>query len=573
MRPFLLIVTFLPFLALAQKPPTEKQLHVKIQMRDGVKLCSNVFRPAGTAKLPTILIRTPYNKGADITANFQAFVDRGYAVVAQDVRGRYDSGGKFDPLHQETLDGSDTLDWIAKQPWSSGKVGMIGGSYLGIAQWRLASMDNPHLKAIFPVVSGDDDYTDRFYSTGGAMKLGHRLLWLSENYHPYGEPEPDFKTYTRHLPLRTADKGATGKTLDLYQTALAHPLYDSYWKDLSTREHIDRIKVPVFSAGGWYDNYAQSDLDAFSALTRLGRMIHTLIGPWPHDMSDRSSGVDYGQASRVPLRRLQLAWFDYWLKGPDSNPDGAPLVNGAPLRIFVMGRNEWRDEYEWPLRRTWWKSLYLDAKTRANTSAGDGVLADKPRRKANPDTFVYDPKDPVPTTGGAVCCNPKIFPWGALDQRPVERRNDVLVYTTPPLKKELEVTGPIKVKLFVSTSAPDTDFTAKLIDLLPDGTARLLTDGILRVRYRNGLESLAPPVRPAEVLMLTIDAGVTSNVFQTGHSIRVEISSSNFPRFDRNLNTGRPLADETEARPARQTVYRDRRYPSHIVLPVIATVR
>ncbi|HZT31542.1 MAG TPA: CocE/NonD family hydrolase [Bryobacteraceae bacterium] len=540
---------------------TIKEFQVRIRMRDGVHLEANVYRPAGPGRVPAILVRTPYGKGHDITPNYQAFVDRGYAVVVEDVRGRYGSEGTFRPLVQEPADGDDTLNWIAEQSWSDGKVGMIGGSYLGIVQWKTALGNNPHLKAIFPVVAGYDDYLDRFYSTGGAMKLGQRLLWMSENLRAPGF-QPDFSKFVLHLPLRTADVAATGQTSEMLQTALNHPAYDSFWQKISTRAQLDKIRVPVFQVGGWYDNFVQSDLEAYAALRKRSGLHRILIGPWPHNMSIRFAGVDFGPQSMVPVRRLQLQWFDQWLKGKDT-----PLVSQPPVRIFVMGANRWREDRVWPPAGTRWKSLYLESRGRANTLNGDGQLEESLPQREQPDRFVYDPQNPVPTLGGAVCCNPRVFPWGPMDQRAVEKRADVLVYTSSPLRRDLEVTGPVKLVLYASTSARDTDFTAKLVDVFPDGQARNLTDGILRLRYRRSLER--PDLAKAgEICKLEIDAGVTSNLFRKGHRIRLEVSSSNFPRFDRNPNTGRPIADETQLVKAAQAVYHDRLRPSHLVLPV-----
>jgi putative CocE/NonD family hydrolase len=557
-----------------------KILHVRVAMRDGVHLDTNVFHPTGIGRYPTILIRTPYGKADDLPAGYLSFIRHGYAVVMQDVRGRYESEGVFDALEQEGPDGFDTLAWIAHQPWSDGKAGMIGGSYLGIAQWKVALLNSPYLKAIFPVVSGDDDYLDRFYSPGGAFKLGHRLLWLAENLNEPGFQRPDFRNYIYHLPLRTSDKVAAGQTLSLYQKALDHPTYDSFWRSLSVKDKLDHVHVPVFAVGGWYDNYVESDLAAFSALTRGakgGDNHRIMIGPWPHNMSVKFNGIDFGNDASAPVRAYQIEWFDHWLKGsPELGHHHAAggwhevrsEIAEAPVEIFVMGINRWRDEQEWPLARTRYEPMYFAGKGHANGSKSDGSLEWEIPRKNKQDAYTYDPKNPVPTQGGAVCCNPKIFPWGPMDQRPVEQRDDVLVYTSAPLQREIEVTGPIRVVLYVSTSAPDTDFTAKLVDVFPSGEARNLTDGILRLRYRSGLDKVAL-VRPGEVYPVTIDAGVTSNVFLPGHRIRVEVSSSNFPRFDRNLNTGGSVADEKVLRKALETVFHGKKYPSRIVLPVI----
>jgi putative CocE/NonD family hydrolase len=559
----------------------QKALHVRVPMRDGIRLDTNIFYRASASRYPTVLLRTPYDKGPDLPAGYLSFLDHGYAVVLQDVRGRYGSEGRFDALRQEGPDGYDTLNWIAEQPWSNGSVGMIGGSYLGIAQWRVALLNNPHLKAIFPVVSGSDDYFDRFYSPGGATKLGHRLLWFSLNMTPSGVPRPKFNDYIFHLPLRTADQAATRQTLSLYQTVLNHPTYDSFWKELSVLDNIDRVRVPVFAVGGWYDNFVESDLNAFAALHKsLGKADdrhRIMIGPWAHNMSMPFSGIDLGGDSSAPIRAYQIEWFDHWLKGmPETATQYSPAtwhnirseVDKAPVHIFVMGVNRWRDEQEWPLARARYMPLYFASKGHANSLTGDGALQWTLVKKTKPDEFVYDPRYPVPTRGGAVCCDPKIFPWGPIDQRPVEQRNDVLVYTSAALKEDLEVTGPIQVVLYASTTAPDTDFTAKLVDVFPNGEARNLTDGIQRLRYRRRLEK-AELAQPGEIYPLTIDAGVTSNVFLKGHRVRVEISSSNFPRFDRNPNTGRALADETVLKSARQTVYHAAPFPSHLLLPVI----
>ena len=413
---------------------------------------------------------------------------------------------------------------------------------------------------------------------------------MSDNLTAPGTAKPKFADYINHLPLRTVDRSATRRTLGFYQTILNHPSYDSFWKDLSVRENIERVHVPVFAVGGWYDNFVESDLQAFTALRKLyGRLDNRhriMIGPWAHNMSTPFQGVSYGDDSSSPIRSYQIEWFDHWLKG-------APLKNGkedahrfspetwhavraevdeAPVHIFVMGVNRWRDEPDWPLARAKTEAFYLASESAANGLSGDGILQWKPDRaktlEESTDSFTYDPRNPVPTRGGAVCCDPKIFPWGPIDQRPVEKRKDVLVYTSAPMKQDLEVTGPIRVVLYASTSALDTDFTAKLVDVFPNGEARNLTDGILRVRYREGLEK-AELAEPGKVYPLIIDAGVTSNVFLAGHSIRIEISSSNFPRFDRNPNTGRAFADETVLKKAQQTIYHSRQYPSHVLLPVI----
>jgi len=558
MRTLLLLA--LPAAAAPANPHTlVKHFNLPVPMRDGVRLSANVYLASETARVPAILVRTPYGKGADITPQYRAFVDHGYAVVVQDVRGRYDSEGAFDPLTQEVHDGDDTLNWVARQPWCNGKIGMIGGSYVGIVQWKAALSGNPHLKAIFPVVSGYDDYRDRYYSTGGALKLGNRLEWMSENLRAPGYRQ-DFGKYVLHLPVRSADIAALGWTSPMFRDIVEHPAFDSFWRAISTREHLDKVRVPVFSVGGWYDNFVQSDLEAFSELRKRGGVNRVLIGPWPHNMSAPLEHASFGPDSVVPIRSLQLEWFDQWLKEKDS-----PLLSKPPVKIFVMGANKWREEERWPPEGAHPKVFYLTSAGKANSLAGDGALSEKAPREAPADRFVFDPYTPVPTRGGSVCCNPKIFPWGPIDQRGVEQRKDILVYTTKPLKHDLEVIGGVRAVLYIATTARDTDFTAKLVDVFPDGKALNLTDGILRLRYRNSLEK-PELAKPGEIYRITVDAGVTGNAFLKGHRIRLEISSSNFPRFDRNANTGGPVEQAARLVPATQTLFHDPSHPSSLVL-------
>jgi len=386
---------------------------------------------------------------------------------------------------------------------------------------------------------------------------------MSLNLRAPGFKTPAFEQFTRHLPLRTADRAATGQTSPMWQKAADHPADDSFWQSISVRDQIRKVRVPSMSFGGWYDNFAQSDLEAYTALSVTPGFHRVVIGPWPHNMSMMFADADFGPHSSAAVRTMQLDWMDFWLKGRTTALPVAP-----PVRIFVMGANEWRDEREWPLARAKPTPFYLGAKKSANGLGGDGELSRNAPKKEEPDRFVFDPRNPAPTRGGAVCCNPSVFPWGPLDQRPVEQRADVLVYSSSVLKKDTEVTGPIRVVLYVATSAPDTDFTAKLVDVFPDGVARNLTDGMLRARYR---KSLSKPelLKPGEVTSFKIDAGVTSNVFLKGHQIRIEVSSSNFPRFDVNPNTGEPLNNNRRSQAVENTIYLDTKHPSRIILPVI----
>lgn len=569
-----LLILFVPACASAAQPgprrppvgPPAQQLGVSVPMRDGINLAADIFLPRPTGRWPAVLVRTPYNRKLPATASYRFFSRRGYAVVIEDVRGRYASQGVFRTTQQEGPDSRDTINWITQQRWSDGQVVMVGSSYLGLADWWAAVEQPPKLLAISPMCSGDDEYTDRFYSTGGALQIGHRLSWLAENLTPPSQVRPLFSSYVDHIPLVTADIAATGIILPLWRTALAHPSDDAYWKALSIRDKLSQISIPVLSFGGWFDEYAESDLDAFSRLAKRHQTIETWIGPWSHNPATRFPTADFGPQANLPIRAKQAAWFDRWVKGISSISQVQP--GNALLHIFVMRANIWREEHEWPLARMRLTPVYLTSRGHANSVNGDGRLEWQPVRKAPPDQFTYDPKNPVPTHGGAICCDPVLLPPGPLDQSAVEQRPDVLVYTSAPLSSDLEITGPIRVVLYVSTSVNDTDFTAKLVDVEPDGRPLLITDGIERLRYRL---SLSQPifVKKNEPYQVTIDAGVTSYVFESGHRIRVEVSSSNFPRFDRSMNTVRPNAYETKFMKAHQTLLHAKGYPSEILLPVI----
>lgn len=542
-----------------------QQLGIPVPMRDGIRLAADVYLPHSGGRFGTVLIRTPYNRKSGALGTYRFFTSRGYAVMIEDVRGRYASQGVFGPTEQEGPDSNDTIDWISEQPWSDGRVAMAGSSYLGMVQWWAAVQDNPHLVAISPICSGDDEYLDRFYSAGGALKLGHRLLWLAQNLTPPSQVRPLFTGYIWHLPVRSADVAATGVTLPLWRTALDHPSYDAYWRSYSVREQMNRVNLPVLSMGGWFDNYAESDLDAFARLAKRRQKIETWIGPWAHNPGLKFQTRDFGPQAAIPIRTKQAEWFDRWMRGSAAEPEDKTEPD---LHIFVMGPNAWREEHEWPLARTRYTPLYLRSGGHANSVLGDGELDWQPVRKSQSDGFIYDPMNPVPTRGGAICCDPKLLPPGPLDQTAVESRPDVLVYTSAPLTDEIEVTGPVRVALYVATSAPDTDFTAKLVDVYPDGMPLNVTDGIQRLRYRLSLSQPAF-VKRNSPYQITVDAGVTSYVFGARHRIRLEVSSSNFPRFDRNLNLAEHVADESTAARAKQTVYHQKNYPSAVVLPII----
>ena len=447
---------------------------------------------------------------------------------------------------------------------------MAGSSYGGAVQWRSAPYGSRYLKCMAPRVICTDYYTGLVHP-GGAFQLNVMLTWGMRTNARTGQ-NIEFHNWTeafRALPLNKMDEHA-GRDVDFWKDWVEHAAYDDYWEEFNDETRWGEIVAPAFNMGGWYDLYAAQTFSNYNGLRQNGgteeaKKSKLIVGPWPHALSTspKTGDVDFGAPSMVDLESLEQRWFDYWLKGIDNG-----IVDEPPLRLFIMGVNQWRDECEWPLARTQWQKWQLHSAGHANTLLGDGCLSTDPPAQEHPDHYTYDPRYPAPTMGGNNCCSPHIVPWGPQDQRPVEMRSDVLCYTSDVLETDLEVTGPVKAVLYAATDCGDTDWTAKLVDVSPTGYAMNLCDGILRARFREGFTSPSL-LEPGSVYAFEIDLGVTGNVFNKGHRIRLEISSSNFPRFDRNLNTGRALGSETEMRQANQTVHHSRAYPSHIVLPVI----
>jgi hypothetical protein len=535
------------------------QWHVKIPLRDGVRLCGNVFLPSAGGAHSAVLQRTPYGKPSRPAGGIQAFLEAGYAVVVVDVRGRNHSEGVFRQFEQEEADGYDTVAWIARQPWSDQRVGMFGGSYSGISAWRAALARPPALKAVAVAVAGGDEYLDRFYSPGGALRLAHRTRWIAENYTPPNSAVADFRKTNLWLPLRTADIAAAGRRLDFWRAAVEHPAYDNYWAVRSTRSRIPAAALPAHVTAGWYDPFLDSDIDMFLRLRRAGKPARMLIGPWGHSQSQPMLNASFGGAPLPSPRASEIEWFKAFLEEVTAAP-------ASVIRYFLMGANEWRESPVWPPPETGTAQWYLTSRRGANSLKGDGALEERPPAEPRIERFTYHPRNAVPTVGGALCCNFKLHPWGPLDQRPVESRSDVLVFTSAPRKRPLDIAGPVRAILYAASDAADTDFTAKLVDVAPDGNARILADGIVRMRYRQGVQREIP-YTPGAIERIEIALGSTAHRFLAGHSIRLDVSSSNFPRFDRNLNTGRPQAGEREMRQARQTVHLSRERPSALLLP------
>jgi uncharacterized protein len=553
---------------------------VPVRMRDGVTLYADVYRPVGEGRHPVLVSRTPYSTERFPTAYDAAvyLAQRGYVYVFQDIRGRHESEGRWEPFFDDEKDGYDTVEWAAKQPWSNGKVAMQGGSYLGQNQWRAAQAAPPSLVTIFPMVSSTSLYHD-WITLNGGWRLSFNFGWgpvrqesrIMQNPGPHtvnGLRAIHYDQVQWHLPLNTMQQ-LVGRNARFYDDWLAHPDYDAYWKPLNVEELFDRITVPVHTLGGWFDIFSQGTLRGYVGMSQKGatdrarRGSNIVIGPWGHGPSQKFGAIDFGPEANVDALALQLRWYDYWLKGIDNG-----LASEPPVKLFVMGRNEWVYEREYPLARTEYKPFYFASSGGANSSRGDGRLTwDKPAGTSTADRFRYDPDDPVPSLGGNNCCGTPT-PAGPMDQRPIEGRRDVLIYTSDFLTEEVEATGPVKVVLYASSDAVDTDFVAKLVDVHPDGTSYNMAEGILRARYRDSLAK-PTPLTPGQVYRIEIDLVGTSIAFLKGHRIRVHVTSSHFPQFDRNPNTGAAFGTTDKVRVAQQTVYHDAERPSHILLPVI----
>ncbi len=557
---------------------------VAATMRDGTVLRADVYRPKAEGTFPVLLERTPYDKSGSSKFGVKGAA-RGFVVVVQDVRGRYTSDGEWYPFKNESNDGFDTVEWVATLPYSSGKVGMFGGSYVGATQMLTAIAHPPHLAGICPVVTASN-YHDGWTYQGGAFEQWFNESWTSglaqdtlnravrKNTNALNGmwklPLTEYPLFD--LPPSSSETALTRTLAPYFIDWLAHPSYDDYWKRWSIEEHFADIKVPMLTIAAWYDiflggslrNYVGVKSHGGSDVARQGQRLLVTIGG--HAGSGRKIGdVDFGPAADFEEDDATLDWYDYLFKNASNE-----FVTTETVRIFVMGANQWRDEADWPLKRASETRYFLHSAGKANSLSGDGTLSNAAPRAESPDRYTYDPANPVPTIGGPLCCDSEHLKPGPRDQRPVEGRSDVLIYSTPALAQDLEVTGPVKLELFASSSAVDTDFTAKLVDVAPDGFAQNLTEGIVRGRYRDSQEQPGL-MNPGQTYKFIVDLWSTSSVFRKGHRLRIEISSSNFPRFDRNLNTGEDIASGRKPVAANNTVYHDAEHPSVLILPVVAT--
>ncbi len=554
---------------MAESHSLKVETNLTAPMRDGTILYADVYRPDGPGPFPVLLQRTPYDKSIPMS---MAHLDplkaarQGYAVIIQDTRGRFASEGEFYCFKDDINDGYDTVEWAAALPWSSGKVGMYGASYVGATQWLAALAKPPHLAAIVPNVTASN-YHEGWTYQGGAFELGFNLSWTLlqltlANFQKISSTKnipqdrrveliqavDSMESSFRFLPLKDFPSLKDGLAGYFYDW-LAHPGFDEYWKELSIEDNHHLLDVPAYHMGGWHDIFLGGTIRNYLGMRERGateearRGQKLLIGPWQHSsrgtslVGNRYFGLA-ADAQSADLDGAHFRWFDHWLKGIDNG-----ILDEPPVRIFVMGDNLWREEQAWPLARAQAVSYFFHSQGKANSLNGNGSLSTQHPAEEPPDVFLYNPSDPVPTRGGALCCNPYFMSSGAFDQRETEGREDVLVYSTPPLEREVEVTGPISVTLWAATSATDTDFTAKLVDVCEHGCAFNLTDGIIRARYRDSA-TIPALLEPDRVYRYSIDLWATSNVFKQGHRIRLEISSSNFPRFDRNTNTGNPVAED-----------------------------
>lgn len=615
--------------------------NLMVTMRDGVRLATDIYLPAHGAEplpgpFPTLLVRTPYDKSStgNMRPKGEYFARRGYAVALQDVRGRYASEGTFYFLVQEAEDGYDTVEWVAAQPWCDGRIGTFGTSYLAWTQSALASLNPPHLAAMYVNEGGHDAHASTVRHNG-AFELRF-MAWgfMGAATSPAAAADPAirrallaarFRDWLPRLPLKP---GLSPLSLVPSYERWVFDIwtrgdYDEFWRHpgLSFAEHIgEHADVPMLFTGAWYDSYTRATLENFVAYSAAKRgPVHAIVGPWTHggEPPDRtwSGDVEFGSEASIKgnlaadVTEHHLRYFDHWLKGIDNG-----VAEEPPLRIFVMGGGDghrtpegrlyhgghWRAEQEWPLARTAFTPYYL--------LPGGGLGTHEPGSRPAATSFRFDPSDPVPTVGGNISSLSDFYPvppeigdrvaieerWGSIvsvgpqDQRtgpdtfgarapylPLASRQDILVFQTEPLSEPLEVTGPLTAVLWVSSTAVDTDVTVKLVDVYPpsadypDGYAMNVSDSILRLRYRDSRER-AVLMTPGEVYRVEIPMYPTSNLFGAEHRIRLDVSSSNFPRFDVNPNTGEPLGRNQRTEVAVNTIHHDREHPSHLVLPMIS---
>lgn len=562
-----LLIALTPAFAAAQVGGVRMEFDTRIKMRDGIELSADVYRPDRPGKFPVILVRTPYDNGtAPNLAAGKRWATRGFVYVVQDVRGRGDSEGIFYPLLTEGKDGYDTIEWLAVQPWSNGKVGMLGGSYLGWVQLYAAAEKPPALAALIPTVTPTDP--DKSWPMQFGQISPATISWLANISGHTSQDLSELDLWGAYAlrPLRDADK-YLGRKIKAWQDWLDHPASDAYWDQMAFQERIQDSKIPMFHISGWYDDVLLGTLQNFANLTgpkgdpAMRDKQHLMIGPWGHriNASSKMGDFDFGPSALIDLEGVQARWLDRWLNGTNNGVD-----HEKPVRIFVMGENKWRDESEWPMARTKWTKFYLHSAGKANSRFGDGTLDTIPPAAESPDHFRYDPANPIPLITDAHFSQV----GGPDDYQSVERRDDMLVYTTAPFDKPTEICGPLSATIHASTSAKDTDWFTKVLIVYPNGVARRLNDGAIRARYAKKPRQ-ASFIPPGTAEAFKIDNWGTCILVNAGERIRLEVASSSWPKFDANLNTGGSIADEKTGVVANQTVYHDRNRASYVLLPII----
>ena len=561
------------------------QRGVPMKTRDGVTLRADIYRPNSPDKFPVILMRTPYDKSVGwAVAPALQIVARGYVFIVQDVRGRYTSEGEWYPFRHEQADGYDSVEWAASLPYANGKVGMTGASYVGATQMLAAISTPPHLAGIAPHVTASN-YHDNWTYQSGAFEQWFNQNWTTQlardTLDHFIDHNTDARVGVPTLPLANypvfnfgqlpADAQLTASIAPYYLDWLAHPDYDNYWKQWSIEENFSKIAVPMLQVGGWYDIFSDGTLRNYMGVkahgateaARTGQRLLMQIGGHA-GFGRRIGDVDFGpHALEYTDTNVILDWYDYLFKGVHNH-----FATDKPVTLFVMGANEYRQEDDWPPPQARYVKYFLHSGGKANSLRGDGSLGTSGPKSEPSDSYLYDPANPVPTIGGPLCCAQELMEPGPRDQRSAENRDDVLTYSMGPLAEDLEVTGPVRLTLFVKSTAVDTDFTGKLVDVAPDGFAMDVAEGILRLRYRDSQEH-ARLMNPGETYQISVDLWSTSNVFLRGHTLRLEVSSSNFPRFDRNMNTGEEIKFARRFVSARNTILHDAEHPSALVLPIM----
>lgn len=555
-------------------PPQYKirsERNIMVPMRDGVKLATDIWFPVGVEeKLPVILVRTPYMKDGHPTVRFVLY---GYAVVVQDVRGKFNSEGIFTYLADDAVDGYDTITWIADQPWSNGKIGTYGCSYCGENQIVLAKQKHPnHITMILEAAGGAIGSANKSYGylglyEGGVFKLAggfhYFMNFFAKDKTDKGSARVERDIALKSLPLIDMIQRSGGPKTD-WEDIVSHDLTDPWWDKIGFITERDRFNIPTLHINSWFDYGVSESLAFFNLLqknaeTNMARdSQYIIIYPTTHcHYGDASKNTTVGTLNLGDARlghfKICLEWFDYWLKGIKNGVTNMPKV-----QLYVMGKNKWRGEQEWPLARTTYTPLYLHSNGKANINADGGLLDYSIPSKDGADRFTYDPEKPVPS-----------YDWpGAIDTSKIESRQDILVYTSQPLKRNIEITGPVKAILYVSSSAKDTDFMVKLLDVTPDGSMVNIVQGAFRARYREGFDKKVW-MKPGDTYRIEVELHSTSYCFAPGHRIHLDITSSDFPNHERNLNTGGNNYDETKWIVARNMIYHSKKYPSHVLLPVI----